>query len=193
MRRGRRTPPNQLQARLFPKRRPPHGVSGFKSLSMDASGGRTLRGLPTAPAGAPREPGPSPRRSRLLSAYSSAPQRQAGSPPTGICPTRRTRNANHLDGPARPELRHCRAAAVPLRLADHGWPQMGARTILRTWTGRVPTARSGRLRGDLTPTSPTCVQRARTWPNRATLTSSRIATMAGSTHHAGTAVRATRT
>jgi hypothetical protein len=39
--------------------------------------------------------------------------------------------------------------------------------ILRAWTGRVPTARSGRRRGDLTPTSPTCVQRARTGTNRA--------------------------
>jgi hypothetical protein len=40
--------------------------------------------------------------------------------------------------------------------------------ILRAWDrGRVPTPRSGRRRGDLTPTSQTCVQRARTGTNRA--------------------------
>jgi hypothetical protein len=39
--------------------------------------------------------------------------------------------------------------------------------ILRAWTGAGPDSRSGRRRGDLTPTSPTCVQRARTGTNRA--------------------------
>jgi len=119
----------------------------------------------------------------------TAPDSPFGTNPTRHTGSKRSRS-NQLRPCSNPAgaprtFESCRAAAVPTTATDHGVGRRHRHAIGRwvdiDWAapmrhrsatdgradqscglgpGRVPTARSGHRRGDLTPQSPTCVQQA---------------------------------